>query len=82
MLRTALTAIFLVALLVFMAWLVVSSPAHIDRTTALECSSLYRRARTAAESSAIDRHRPRVTKGGTAELNCGTLRSLGTVDAR
>jgi hypothetical protein len=81
-LRSALTAVLLVALFVFMAWLVVSSPAHIDRTTALECESLYRRARTATESSAVDRYRPRVTKGGTVELNCGTLRSLGTADAR
>jgi hypothetical protein len=67
-------------LLILIVAVLTYRPGPDDRLASEQCRAAYHQARTAAESSVIDRVRNvNSRRGAVGAVNCGTLRSSGRI---
>jgi hypothetical protein len=57
-------------------WLMLRRPPAADELGQSWCAGWYRGARTAAESAAVDRYQPQLSKVAGGALRCDELRAM------
>ena len=75
----AATIVVLALIVGAYAWSVGRPTQLTDIRAAEECRAYYARARTPAESAAVDRHRADLGRRSAGALRCGELRARGRI---